>query len=264
MHPICRCLLTIPLLTSLASAHSILATYAHQNDAPLEIVGMVNSPSDLASRIDLKNNSDKTIVEFQLGWTTVSPVGCSPHPIEPTISYARPEEVNLKSGQQSYSLSYRIGTSRTKNLAIKLESKHLFLQFGVVHVKFEDGSLWEFNLRQRKSFGDDLVLNEFACTPEFELKAKQAPTCGAPFTLKGLDETDGPILQRGPNTPQCSVCEYQCILTSNFTNCTIINNPAPGCSTDDLGRCCYTTNAQNTYYRVCYLHCRTLCHGLPC
>jgi hypothetical protein len=180
------------------------------------------------------------------------------------MSYARPEEVNLKPGQQSYSLSYRIGTSRTKRLALKLESQHLFLQLGVVHVKFEDGSLWEFNLRQRKSFGDDVVLGEFACTHEFERKARQAPTCGAPFTLKGLDETDGPILQRRPNTPACSFCEYQCIATSNLTNCTIINNPAPGCGTDDLGRCCYTINAQYTDLRVCYLNCRTPCHGQTC
>jgi hypothetical protein len=251
-------LLSVLLLTAGSFGQDLMAVYAHQADAPLEITGMMNSPTDLASRVDLKNKSDKTVIEFQIGWVTQAPSGCSAEPIAPIIEYARPEETRLKSGQQSYSLSYRVGTLKTRDLARKLKSRHLVLQFGVVYAKFDDGTKWKFNLKQRKSFGDDTFLHEFACTAAFERQSQQSKSCGAGFLLR---DSDIALLTAQPSAAECApdFCEFLCNPTSNFTNCTIVNNPAPGCPTDDLGRCCHTTNAQTNYYRVCYLRCCNPC-----
>jgi hypothetical protein len=157
---------TALFLISPCWAHNLEARYANAPGAPAVINGMMSGDADMAAELDIRNDSSKVITELQIGWVVESPPGCSVsgQPIESRVYYAPVEETSLAPGKTHRGLSYRVGTMHTWQLAKNLGSHHLLLQFGVVYVKFADGSIWKYDLKTIKTFDNHQQANEFACT----------------------------------------------------------------------------------------------------
>jgi hypothetical protein len=184
-----RLLLIVFLSATAAAQIDIRPTFALQPDAPLEIVGIMHTMRDLVSRVDVHNNSSRIVVAFQLGWITAVPEGCAETSVARKVNFAEPDERVIQPGETVQSLSYRIGGMRTLQLAKSLGAKHLWLQFGIVYVKFQDGTSWKHDLRKTESFGNDVELQEFSCNPKpTAFGSKSSGSCGKVFTLRGLSD----------------------------------------------------------------------------
>jgi hypothetical protein len=48
------------------------------------------------------------------------------------------------------------------------------MQFGIIHVRFADGTEWRYDLKKERSFHEDTQLREYACGPEWDQKEKEA------------------------------------------------------------------------------------------
>jgi len=165
-------LLLLACTSACAQDLGLIPNFPPQKDSPAIIERMTSSITDLASKLDIKNVSDKTIIEIQVGWVTESPPSCASQPIAPMIDFSRPEQVDLKPGKRHSGTSYRVGTARMRENARKLNSRLLHVQFGIVNVKFEDGSTWRYDLKKEQTFDNHTATNQFACTPELEQRIR--------------------------------------------------------------------------------------------
>lgn len=247
--------LLFALLTTLVHAQSIRAIYVNRSDAPLQINGLVNSMQDLASQIEFKNTSGKTITSFQIGWTTEVPASCtsSAVPVGPSVKFGPLEEVVILAGASSSSLSYKIGTGAALAQANQLGAHHMELEFGVVTVNFSDGTSWDFDLATAKSFDEHQMLTEFGCDAAFDARRAQATVCGpsgasAPAPLVASASSSAPVHR--------IVNYWLCNPTAAFVYCAYVAHPAPGCLKDTNGACCHTLENPIPIkfpQKICYL-----------
>ena len=233
-------------------AHDLKASYARQKDAPVRIVAMLNSINDLAARLDFVNQSDKTVTALQVGWVIESPPGCSTSVHAQEIHFARQEEVEIAPHGKYSGNSYRVGTADAYNKARAWDSHHLYLLFGVVSVKFLDGSSWHYDLKRQQTFDANADINQFACTPEFEERKraaqqeqKQPPMVLRPQAGKPILREAPLLLSKSSSIPGDVIqCTWVCTLDSG-RYCTRVFNPPPTCFKDDHGVCCFTSDCPN-------------------
>lgn len=136
---------------------SIVVTQTPQPDAPLRIVELTQNSFDALSVVTFQNYSDKAVVSFQIGWTTMVPDGCANKGSEPAVFMGPVDQANIKPGESWKTGSYRLWTSDLASSASARSASLLYVQVGVVAVTFSDGSHWNFNLSQRKIFDQGAV-----------------------------------------------------------------------------------------------------------
>ena len=247
---------------------------------------MLNTDLDLAAQLKFKNESTKLVTELQVGWVIESPPGCSDVAIPNRVSFAPLEEVRIAPGATHSGLSYKVGTFHTWQLAKQLKSHHLLLQFGVVRVKFADGSEWSYDLKTNLSFDNHQQATEFACNDtsakvDQEIKglqneAKAVSTDGAAcdhhtVRMRDLVLHDDDLLTRSgllrvqqPPPPENNgggFCTWQCITTNSPQRCTRYRGT--DCATDSYLYCCLTETNNDCYNQIpgC-LYCSMWCSCL--
>jgi hypothetical protein len=256
------------------AAHHLEAVFPVQKDSPIQIIGVLNTPHDMAGRIEVRNQSRTTIVDIQLGWVIEAPAGCSHTGMPPIIERGKIEEVSIEPGAKYSTFSYRIGTRKMLNLMHTGQTEYLYIQLGVVYVRFVDGSTWQFDLKKELSFDHNEFFDSRSCGPETEqaikteedqLRSNVRCGQGKAFVISSSGEVqivkDPDILNinRGlaADDPNYNfICTWICQQFTGYT-CTRINNPKPGCEKDQFGACCITNLCEggSCSDKDCYLSC---------
>jgi len=153
-------LLLLCSVPAFADSYSMAAITVKQPDAPIHIVAYTG----LGEQMQIRNETMRAVVEVQIGWVRFVPPGCSEHPIKPLVKLAVPDPVVMSPGAMMTIRPYRIGSRATLREAQSLKAHQLYLLFGVVHVKFEDGTSWDYDLVHKTPFDD--YSKQLACLPE--------------------------------------------------------------------------------------------------
>src|ERR1700680_3738486 len=264
---LCMCFLSTAFLST-AFAHNIMPARANAPNTPAEIVGLMSSSINFAELLRIRNVSDKVIVEVQVGRVVESPAGCMDHPFVPVVVYYTAEATGrLKPGDAFETYADKLDIYKTIQWTKPTGSRNIFIQFGVVFVRFADGTTWSFDLKRFQSFDEHQSANRvFNCSPENMKNMDEASN--RPLALPGTKVNDKSCAgqtfratENGPVAPlhavnlgldrlshavvpmfqdNCStwVCLGKPLTYNNI--CTKIVHPPPlsHCNKDTFGACC--------------------------
>lgn len=119
-----------------------------QKDSPLQVIGLRTSLEDLAEQVHVANISAKTAVRVQLGWTVD---GCGKTPAR-LVSPGLPMDAVIGPGMWSTLGRQGIDPARVRKAAAGFGESCAEVIVGVIHVRFADGSEWNYPLDLEKRF----------------------------------------------------------------------------------------------------------------
>jgi hypothetical protein len=150
MRPMMICLI---VLGSVFAVHShvsasgstlMIINFAQQTNAPLRINSLAQTLTDAVSSVEVKNYSGKAIQSYQIGWIQTLPNGCAAASMKAAITNGPVEEVSVEPSATATTGSYRVWMKDLLATAKKHEAKLLYVQVGVMSVKFADGTTWNY------------------------------------------------------------------------------------------------------------------------
>lgn len=144
-----------------------------QKDSPLQVIGMRTSLEDLAEQLHVANISAKTAVRVQFGWTVD---GCGKTPAR-LVFPGLPMDAVIGPGMWATVGRQGIDPARVRKAAADLGESCAEVTVGVIHVRFADGSEWNYPLEQEKRFQTEQtpeVVRKLAPLAE-EMRKKTAP-----------------------------------------------------------------------------------------
>jgi hypothetical protein len=152
---ISRALTVLAFLLAAPTVHAqtgFSVVFARQADAPVRIVSLKQTLTDLIAEVNVKNFSDKPVASYTVGWVMWFAEGCARTTMKPVVTVAPDEELPIPAGETRSSGHYRVWLKRALDLAHQHDAMLLSIQVGIVSVSFADGSSWHFDLAGKELF----------------------------------------------------------------------------------------------------------------
>ena len=136
----------LPMCSQVSGAGStrLEIYYAQQPNAPLRVVSLKQTLNDAISSVEVRNYSRKAIESYQIGWIEILPNGCAATAMKPAVINGPAEEVSIAPSATAISGSYRVWVKDLVATAKSHQARLLYVQVGVMSVKFVDGSVWDY------------------------------------------------------------------------------------------------------------------------